>query len=681
MAIQAQLEDGTVLEFPDGTDPAVVDKVVASHVNGTPEAKERKRIDGRLTARKKLGVGTTAGGLTDRAASAFSFGLGDEASGVASVLSNAMVAPFSDKVDFNPREAFNRGKAEFDADSAAALEKAPVAARAADVAGIAGSIAVPTRALSAAPALGGAIRQGAKQGAQFGALSGFGASDGGLGERAASAGAGALGGAALGGAIPVAGALVGRGYRAAQRMTGRGPSVAPQMIADSLRADGLTPRAAGRIVDEARDNGVPLALADVGDNTRGLAASVGRQPGPSRTIVRDMAIGRQEGQADRVAGAVARDLGPVSNPRAVSEQLLEQAKATAAPLYKAAYEAPMPITDEMTAILRRIPKAAIENAQRVAKLEGRNPQDLGVAFDEAGDVILQGKPSVETLDYIKRGLDDVVEKYRDKTTGRLVVDGEGRAVNNLLREFTAEVDRINPAYAAARAAYAGPVRASAALKKGETFANKTADDIEAEIRDLSPFEMEHYQLGVRAAITKAVEAKGDYANKVQALVGSPKKRMALARVFGGSDGFDRFVSTLAAESRAAQTYQAVAGNSATAGRIADDAATGDGGLIDAASNAVVSVGSGSGIIPTIINALREASRYGAGEAGKVTRGQIAAALSETDPAILRQALRQAQRSQAAVRLGNRQGQRTVTTQGRVGGELTGRGVGALSSSE
>ena len=138
-------------------------------------------------------------------------------------------------------------------------------------------------------------------------------------------------------------------------------------------------------------------------------------------------------------------------------------------------------------------------------------------------------------------------------------------------------------------------------------------------------------------------------------------------LFGGEAQFGRFLATMQDEGRAAQTYASVAGNSATAGRLADDAATGDGGLIDAASKAVVSVGTGGGIIPTIINAIRDASRYGVGEAGKVTRAEIAAALSETDPAILRAALARAVRARANVRAGIRTNA-TGEAQGRIGGQ-------------
>ena len=61
-------------------------------------------------------------------------------------------------------------------------------------------------------------------------------------------------------------------------------------------------------------------------------------------------------------------------------------------------------------------KAAFAKAQRIAAEEGRNPKELGLDFNQAGDPqFLAGAdelgqvPSTQTLDYIKRGLDDVVE--------------------------------------------------------------------------------------------------------------------------------------------------------------------------------------------------------------------------------------------------------------------------------
>src|SRR3546814_19291831 len=102
-------------------------------------------------------------------------------------------------------------------------------------------------------------------------------------------------------------------------------------------------------------------------------------------------------------------------------------------------------------------RAAYRNAARIAGEEGVEPRGLGLAFNDAGDVVFEETPAnMRTLDYIKRGLDDVLERYRDPTTGRLVLDNTGRAIDQTRRALLDELDNINPDYAKARAAWAGP---------------------------------------------------------------------------------------------------------------------------------------------------------------------------------------------------------------------------------
>jgi hypothetical protein len=519
------------------------------------------------------------------------------------------------------------------------------------------------------------VRAGVRQGAISGAIAGAGNADGGLANRAAAAGTGAAVGATLGAALPVSINVAGSAVRAAGRLTGRGPSVAPQIVSRALEADGGV-RQAREIVEAGQARGVPLALGDTGDNARATMASVGRQPGEARTIVRDVAISRQEGQGERIAGAIERELGPVANVRETAERLAQRAKAAAAPLYEQAYTAPIAITDPLQGIINRLPTQAVRNAQELARLEGRNPRTLGVDLDDAGNIVLGERLSMQTMDYIKRGLDDVVEGFRDTTTGRLALDTRGRAVNGLLRDFVGELDRINPAYAAARAAYAGPTRMAAALKKGEGAVNATADDLVAVTRDLTPGELEQFQLGLRSGLVEKLEGAGDYANRVRLLVGTPRKRAALAQVFGGDEGLDRFLATLADEARISQTYGAVAGNSLTAERQAFDAATGDQGLLNTASGAALDASRGN-FTGAITRVLADLRNYGAGEAGQRARAEVAAALSETDPAILREALRNANRARAAERVQSRQAGRGAIRQGQAAGTVGGGYVSRL----
>jgi len=66
--------------------------------------------------------------------------------------------------------------------------------------------------------------------------------------------------------------------------------------------------------------------------------------------------------------------------------------------------------------------------------------------------------TTQTLDYVKRGLDDILEEKSDKVTGRLQLDEYLRSVNQVRAQLVNEVDRLNPGYRAARQAYQGPAR-------------------------------------------------------------------------------------------------------------------------------------------------------------------------------------------------------------------------------
>ena len=245
-----------------------------------------------------------------------------------------------------------------------------------------------------------------------------------------------------------------------------------------------------------------------------------------------------------------------------------------------------------------------------------------------------------------------------------------------MRDFVSELDRINPTYAAARSAFAGPTRMAAALRKGQGAVNATADDLLVMTRDLTPAEVEQFRLGFRSGLVGKLDGAGDYANRVRQIVGTPKKRAALAQIFGGDAELDRFLATLADEGRVTQTYQSVAGNSLTAERQAFDDATGDAGLLGTATGAALDSARGN-VGSAVTRIVADLRNYGAGEAGKRVRSEVAAALAETDPAVLRQALRDASRAQAGERVRQRSAGRGAVRQGQAAGNIAGGYVGRL----
>lgn len=79
------------------------------------------------------------------------------------------------------------------------------------------------------------------------------------------------------------------------------------------------------------------------------------------------------------------------------------------------------------------------------------------------------QPTAQTWDYVKRGLDDVIKSYEDKTTGRLVLDGQGRATLDTLKALRRELIKANPAYGRALETSSDYLSASKAFKDGEKF--------------------------------------------------------------------------------------------------------------------------------------------------------------------------------------------------------------------
>jgi len=450
----------------------------------------------------------------------------------------------------------------------------------------------------------------------------YGSGAAGPGNRLEGAAIGAVAAPVLGAAVKVPVAL----FDAAKSVLADNPGAARRIISKAIAADQNTPASVGADVAAAQANGVPAMIADTGENARGLLAAASRSSGVARTVARDALDERQAGLADRVTQAIQRDLGPVANPHEVADTLMTKARNDAAPLYDAAYAEPgaAAFGYKVAPLLQRPSmRAAMKNAYRIAAEEGRDPTSLGFDLDPEGNVTLTRTPSWQTMDYVKRGLDDVVESYRDPVTGRLNLDTEGRAINNTRTSFVKAFDNSNPIYAQARQAWGGPVSGVNAMNTGRKFLNMTADDIEARMRDMTPFEKQMAALGARRAMAETVSSKGDTADVVNALVGTGKKRAMLARLFGDRQSFGRFVDTLNQEREGFRTFKTARLGSPTAPNLADD------GALELATNAAEMVATHG--LP-IRAAIRYALKFGVGKVGDKTKEQVAALLSNTDPA-------------------------------------------------
>lgn len=127
--------------------------------------------------------------------------------------------------------------------------------------------------------------------------------------------------------------------------------------------------------------------------------------------------------------------------------------------------------------------------------------------------------SMQSMDYIKRGLDDVLDGYRDSTTGKLNLDTEGRAIQGIQRQLRDELVRVNPAYGQALSAYSDNIRLRRAADIGEKFMTMEADQFAGIVRGFNPAELEVARAAARRAIERAAGAQGSAATTMTRLSG------------------------------------------------------------------------------------------------------------------------------------------------------------------
>lgn len=191
--IEIEAPDGSIVEFPDGTPVAVIEKAMRETFGGP-------------------GADAPSGGNTFQAAtgglkSGTFFGFDDE-------IGAAMNAPFAAAVDWFKGDGFDMGRAysrtqqKLDADKRARREAHPIASTVGEIAGGIGAGAGATKAglsLAARPgkSILGAAGRGAVEGAAYGGL--YGAGEAKPGERLSGAAWGGLTGAGVGGAVGAVG--------------------------------------------------------------------------------------------------------------------------------------------------------------------------------------------------------------------------------------------------------------------------------------------------------------------------------------------------------------------------------------------------------------------------------------------------------------------------------------------
>lgn len=556
----------------------------------------------RTTANETLGV---LGHLADGALPGASRTIG----GALNTLSNAAQAPFSDKVDFHPADAFVRGQREQDSRNRLAKKDHPYLSNAATAVGFVGGLALPAANVARGAGLAARSFAAAKTAGTYGLASGAMSSDadtvGGRVSDALGGGAAGLVGGGLTPSLtraasklvaPVAAPLaraaspyVGRGLEAlGERLPGRwgqvltteGQQIArdpTRALANQRIAEAIpNGRQALAEVQRRQAMGVPAALADTSENARRAYGSAARATGPATAAVRRAIDQRQQEASERVADHIRATLGPTANVEQQAQALRQQARSAARPLYEASDAQDIPFTEDLQELMSRpAARAALRDAGTQLRNEGADLTRYGIRELPEGDFELTDVPTMQAYDRVKTALDNTVFAGNSPMASPEVTRAS-RGANTIrsrlleLMDGNADegIEALNPAWAPARQAYAGPTQARQSLELGQQMAKAGPDDVTNAINGLSDTNADFFRLGHRSALANDVQSLGDYGNAGRRLNGSANQRNALQAVYG--DRAAPFMDRLNAEHEANQTYRAIRGNSQTADRMASD---------------------------------------------------------------------------------------------------------------
>lgn len=261
---------------------------------------------------------------------------------------------------------------------------------------------------------------------------------------------------------------------------------------------------------------VPVVAADIGENASDLAAAAASLRGPGKQKLVEELTSRQADQGERILGKLFRStkLG-VENAYDAADEIIATGRAASGPAYAKAYTQEIQVTDPIRHALNH---PRLQKAYDIGRQIAADEDYAGVAhagakevpaliLDKAGKVTNDMIP-VRALDYMKRGLDSMLESASDPAEAALFKQS-GRAFGKLLRDAVKDAEEQSIDYKFAKAIFRDERSALESLQRGKggralvegtevttpAFHTKPPQVIERELVLLAPTDRKLYVLG------------------------------------------------------------------------------------------------------------------------------------------------------------------------------------------
>lgn len=562
MSIRVTHPNGSVIEFPDGTDEGTMAKVMAGFGAPEPTAQEatpeRKAVDQwRRQNPVKAGIRDVARNVVR----GLPFGsyLDEAAAGI-----NARRRGTSYDDEKRMIDAMDQSAS----DNSTTIATLPLIGDVTSgglttlASGIATAPVAPVaRVMQGATLLPRAVNLGLT-GAGYGAL--YGAGEGNTAEeRSYNAGLGAFLGGGIGAIAPVAGSGVSNAVSGIRNRTQALPQElqrygrpAANRMAELAQLDDLTQSQVNAARARLGDEGM---LADIGENMRTATEALNQQPGPARPLISTLMRDRRGGAQARIDQDVTGALGAPANLPATIEATRAHYQQAARPFYDQFRQQQIPVDDELVAILQAVPDDVWPRVQRMMRMERLDPNNVA--------------NTGQGIDLIKRALDDAARGAGRGTN-------EERLYSNLARDLRTHVDNLlspgNPAqspWAQGRAVAEEGFGIRDAIEEGGNAFNRnlSADQLAANMQGLSQMEQEGMRIGAREALRSrmanagtAFRNSGDV--KARQLLNSPEAQRKVEMLANSPASARALNRRIGAENTFAETYEQAMNNSATARR-------------------------------------------------------------------------------------------------------------------
>lgn len=404
---------------------------------------------------------------------------------------------------------------------------------------------------------------GAAAGAVEGGIAGAGTAD--SGDRLGGAATGAALGATIGAAAPFAvagGADVLRRAADGLGVSGqkRAAQLAERRVGKALEQEQLTPEQALVRVTEARQAGVPMTVADIGENTRGAAYVSQSVPSEARTEVADLLTQRGVEQGERIADATAQRMDATgAYGLDYLDEIYEQAEVKFKPLYAAA-DKPIPAEPFRKYGNRKVFRDAFKAIQRRADTLGDE------VLEDLDEVLDQDVVPTSYLQKIAQGLDRVIENNTDPVTKK--ISSEGKDILQVRNEFKSIMGKLNPDFAKADKQFSDMSDLRDAFDVGSKFMNMDGQAFARKVDSMTMDQVEAMKVGMITKIRDATSG-ADATDYVKSIFGNKKRRDALKKAFASDAEFADFEKYMKAERDLVSTQRRVLGGSATQRNIAE----------------------------------------------------------------------------------------------------------------